>query len=375
MKIFYLSNIRFPTEKAHGIQIMKMCQSFVSAGHEVVLVVPKRFNQIKKSAWEFYGEKENFKIEYLKIRDFMKSIEIPRVSFHLQSKSFVKAVKKYLKENEKEEDIVYSRDIPIVRSLDSENVFFEMHTLPKSFRIKDLNKVKGFIVIAQILKNTLVKRGVSKDKIIVARDGVDLKQFNIDISLEDARKKVNLPQDKKIVLYSGHLYTWKGAQILAEASQLLNENVLVVFVGGTKKDIEKFKSVNRDLKNILILGHKPYSEIPYYLKAADVLVLPNTSSENISKWWTSPLKMFEYMVSKRPIVATELSSLREVLNKENALIVLPDDHEELAQGIEKLLRDADLSNKLAQRAYRDVKEYTWAKRAKKILNFLKINYG
>ena len=52
MKITYLANIRIPTEKAHGIQIMKMCQAFANQGVRVELVVPKRKNQIRKEAFE-----------------------------------------------------------------------------------------------------------------------------------------------------------------------------------------------------------------------------------------------------------------------------------------------------------------------------------
>ncbi|MBU2473080.1 glycosyltransferase [Patescibacteria group bacterium] len=367
-KLIYIANVRIPTEKAHGIQIMKMCQAFAVAGHDLTLVVPRRKNEIKKSIWEYYDQEKNFGIEYLKITDFMK-IVIPRISFYLQSRSFLKSVLFYLKN--KNLDIIYSRDLSIVKYLDFENVFYEMHSLPRSFNKNDLEKVKGVITITKGLKNALIKKGIPEDRILVAPDGVDIENFDIDISKEEVRKKLDLPLNKKIVLYTGHLYEWKGAQILADASEFLDENMIVIFVGGTEKDVKEFRNRNRNKNNILILGDKPYSGIPYYLKAADVLVLPNSGKTEISKNWTSPMKMFEYMASKKPIIASDLPSMREILNENNAILVESDNSQSLAQGIRQALKNQDFSSKISSQAYQDVQKYTWQKRVNNILKFIK----
>jgi len=88
-------------------------------------------------------------------------------------------------------------------------------------------------------------------------------------------------------------------------------------------------------------------------------------------YFMSPLKMFEYMASQRPIVATNLPSTREVLNENNAVLVEPDDSEKLAKGIKKVLDNKELSQKIAEQAYLDVKKYTWEKRVKDIIKLLK----
>jgi len=372
MKITYITNSRISTEKAHGIQIMKMCEAFGNAGIELELFLPWRFNKIKDNAFDFYGVKKNFKIKKIFSLDLIP-LNIPKICFWIQSLSFSVSIFFYLLF--KKTDVIYSRDsFPLfLLSFFKKNLVYEVHYLPKHFFLhrKVFQKVKKIIVITNKLKESLIKKGIANDKILVAPDGVDLGKFDIDISKEEVRKKFNLPADKKIALYVGHLYQWKGVQVLADAAKFLEKDTIVVFVGGTKKDKKRFKNKNKNINNILILGQKPYSEIPYYMKTADVFVLPNSNKAEISKNWTSPMKMFEYMASQRPIVASDLPSLREVLNENNTILVEPDNHQELAKSIKRALNEVDFSVKLSEQAYQDVQKYTWKKRISNILKFIK----
>ena len=87
----------------------------------------------------------------------------------------------------------------------------------------------------------------------------------------------------------------------------------------------------------------------------------------MSAAYTSPLKLFEYMASGRPIVASDLPALREVLRPdENAVLVEAGDAEALAAGVARLLGDAALASRLAAQAREDVREWTWDKRAERI---------
>jgi GxxExxY protein len=180
---------------------------------------------------------------------------------------------------------------------------------------------------------------------------------------EKAREKLNLPIDKKIILYTGHLYSWKGVQTLADASKYLSNNCLVVFVGGTEEDIRNFQFPISNFQNVKLVGYRPHSEIPIWLKAADVLVLPNSGKEQISREFTSPMKLFEYMASGRPIVASNLPSISEILEDgKNALLFEPDNPQDLAEKINRILSDSNLSQRISTQAYEDVKNYSWDKR-------------
>ena len=372
-KILYISNARIPTEKAHGIHIMKMCEAFASAA-EFELVIPPRFNKIKEDPFKYYGIKRNFKIKKIPCIDlipwdkYFKYFGLGYLPLWLESFTFSLSVFFYLLF--KKADIIYARDKSLLFiSSFWRNFIFEAHTFPKNYFLYAifLKRLKGLVVITHKLKGLFAERGMEPDKILVAPDGVDLKQFDIKDVKEECRKKLNLPFDKKIVLYSGHLYAWKGAQILAEASKYLRNDVEIYFVGGTAEDIQKFKiQIDGYPISIKIVGHRPHSEIPFWLKAADVLVLPNSGKEEISKHWTSPLKMFEYMASGGPIVASDLPSIREILNEENAILVEPDNPSALAQGIKDVLNNHSLSDKISRKAFLDVQQYTWKKRVEKI---------
>jgi len=382
MKIIYISNARFPTEKAHGLQIAKMCQAFGAFGIDVELILPRRKNYIKESAFSYYGLEESFKIKRLLCLDLIPwDKHLGRFAFFLESFTFYFFLFFYLLF--KRADVFYTREflaLPFV--FFKRKVVLEAHTLPKHFYFYRpcFKKTEAIVVITEKLKELFVVRGVKERKIVVAPDGVDIQQFNIGISKGEARGKLNLPQDKQIIVYTGHLYPWKGADVLLEAARLHisregsgAHRALFVFVGGTERDISIFKEKSERLKakNVLIAGHRPHREIPLWLKAADVLVLPNSATADISKYWTSPLKMFEYMASRRPIVASSLPSLREVLNENNAFFVKPDSPRELALKIEKVLKNPAISAKIAQRALRDVEGFSWERRAQKIMNFLK----
>ena len=382
MKIYYIANSRIPTEKAHGIQVIKMCEAFTSRGIDVKLVLPWRFNKIKQDPFEYYGVKKNFKIIRVPSLDLIL-LGIPKIGFLVQAATFGFFAMLYLWFKSKQEDIIYSRDEFSLWFLSflGRNLFWEAHTFPGSPQKyqRILKKIKGLVAISHGLKKSFQAVGMAEEKILVAPDAVDLARFAVKESSQECRKKLSLPQDKKIVLYTGHLYKWKGADVLMESSEFLSENTLVYLVGGTEEDVASYKPSSRaqaeglkaeSYKLVTFVGHRSHKEIPYWLKAADVLVLPNSAKEKISAIYTSPLKLFEYMAGGKPIVASDLPSLREILNENTAVLVEPDNPEALAKGIEKVLKDGVLAGKIAQNAAEEAKNYTWEKRAQNILTFL-----
>jgi glycosyltransferase involved in cell wall biosynthesis len=113
-------------------------------------------------------------------------------------------------------------------------------------------------------------------------------------------------------------------------------------------------------------GWKPPSEVASLLERCDILVLPNVRS-TISERYTSPLKLFEYLAAGRPIVASNLPALREILTDGiNAMLVEPGNPVALAGAVNALAHDPQLSDRLARRAFADAALYSWDARAARL---------
>lgn len=379
MKIIYLANIRLPSEKAHAIHIVKMCEALANQGNHVELIMAKRYNPDFKNqdVFNFYNLKRNFKIKKLLVIDILNLFSRGPYATWLINLSF--ALNSFFYVLFHKSDLIYSRDGLPLRfiSLFKKNIIYEFH----EYRIQDKKlyqklskKSKGLVVITQGLKELLIKDGINPEDILVAPDAVDINKFKIQNSKLKIQKKLNLPKDKKIVLSNGSLYKWKGVFALVQTAKY-NFDYLIVLIGGMQYDIDRLKKFiqenNLPQDKILILGHKPYKDIPDYLSMADVLVLPNSAKREMSLRYTSPLKMFEYMASQKPIVASDLPSIREILNEKNAVLVEPDNPQALAQGIQKVLQDKKLADEISKQAFEDVQRYTWKKRVEKILKFIK----
>jgi len=367
MKLPYIANIRLPTEKAHGVQIMEMANAFSEEGIDLELIVPKRNNFIKEDPFAYYQIPKTFHITYLPSLDL---VHFGRIGFLVQSFTFAISVLWYAR---KRHTLIYSRDefFLFLLSFFDMPYIFEVHSAKWHVLMRRaIRRSRMIISISSGLKNFYLQHGVLDSQIVVAPDGVNLARFDILENKHECRVKLSLPQDKKLALYAGHLYARKGAHVLAEAAKYLPSDVLCVFVGGTASDIEKFLQRYGAVENILIVGHKPHQDIPCYLHGADVLVLPNSAEDADSRLYTSPMKLFEYMASGTPVIASDVPSLREVLTSENVSFVPPDDAVLLAKSIEKLLGDETFAHEIALHARGDVVAYSWNERARKILAYV-----
>lgn len=372
LRLVYIANSRIPTEKAHGIQIMEMCEAFAREGAEVELVVPRRLNPIKENPFEYYGVEKNFKINKLPCLDLVR---FGKIGFFIQSLSFAKMAMFYTLF--KKADIIYSRDeLPLFcLSFLKKNLYWEAHAkIYNIFVRRVLKRAMGIVCITQKLKDFYIGKEAGSNRILVSSDAVDIKKFEVQNSKFETRKKFGFPESKILVGYVGMLRTLdmeKGVDIAIKALNFLDKKTALVLVGGYKKDIDYYKGVVKNLNledRVIFVGQTGRDLVPQYLSAFDVLLAPYPQNEHY-KYFMSPLKIFEYMAAKRPIVVSDLPSVREVLSEESAVLVEPDNPRALAEGVKKAL-EPEVAEKISERAYQSAKNYTWQKRAEEILDFI-----
>lgn len=350
-KLFYIANARIPTEKAHGVQIVKMCEAFAHRGFDVRLVVTNRKTSLKQDVYEYYGVSRNFKIIRLWCLD---SVRFGKWGFRIETLFFtLRAIPFFIFKK----GVFYTRDefVAFFLKILKKNVIWEVHMGQNNILVKFLLLSKTKIVtITNGLRDYYLRLGAQDDKVLSAPDGVDLVNFQkIKLNKKEIRRKINLPIDKKIIGYVGKLDTMgkdKGINSLKIAYGLVKESLPDTFLE--------------------IVSDVPFKQVPLYMKAADVLVMNYPARGHYLKFM-SPLKLFEYMASGIPIVSSDLLSVREILSEKNALLVKPDDPKELAKGIEMILKDYKLGEMLAYQALNDIKKYTWDKRAEVICKFIK----
>jgi len=371
-KIYFLFNGRFPSEKADSLFAILDAKSFVDCGQRLIMVVPSRIAK-QEDPFDFYGIEKKFEVIYIPIIDGF-FLHLPK-TFAFWFTNFIFSISAffYLIKNMSKDDIVYSNELlPLFLVSFFKKTFYEMHDYPKSklsiFGI--MLKRISYVLIHNKWKTDRAIRdfNLNKDKIITLANAVDLDQFSITIDRNRLRQQLKIPTDAKVVVYSGHLYSWKGADLLADIAKDLSQFEFY-FIGGNQKDLIIFKEKYRS-SNIHFIGFKPHKEIPLWQKVSDCLVLPNTGKEDISKYYTSPMKLFEYMASDSPIVASNIPSISEIVSDKEVRFFEPDNGESLKEAINFVLSNREYSKNLVENAKEKVKQYTWEIRAKKILNFI-----
>lgn len=372
MKIAYIVNTGLAEGWAHSVQIMNMCSSFSLNGAEVVLVIPKRNDLPEKEIFKYYGIKKNFFIKKIPFLDF--AVGHPnKIFYFLRFVSFYIGARFFVWFNHF--DILYSRDFfsPLFFPL----INLEQHSFPKkiTFIHKIVFKlVRKSIVLTSFIKNKLLENGIDERNILVASDAVDLDKFQ-------KGEKINsgFIKDKNdfVFGYTGTLKTMgmeKGVSVGIESLKYLPRNYKFLVVGGEREDVEFYKLYSKNCnvsERVIFIGKVLHKEMPNYMSECDALIAPFPSNKHFD-YYMSPLKIFEYMASKKPIIATSLPSLKEVLSDgENAILIPPSDPESLARAVVRLKENPEFARKIADNSYLEAsKKYTWDIRAEKILYFI-----
>lgn len=379
MKLLYITNARIPTEKAYGLQTVSMCQAFAKAGADVTLMIPRRRNPVEQDVFRYYGLSESFTVRYVPIVD---AIDFGRrFGFFITRLSYALVLTYSSELPRQSESVIFTRDLISAFLLKRRgyDVFYDMHGFPYRwlwFWKKVCLALNGIICTNQ-WKIEQCKRifCLPDDRLLLARNGYNAFLFAKPTAQDKARGKLGLSLGKKLAVYTGNFYDWKGTAVVIESARILRD-VFFLLVGGKEIDLEQLRKQYQGNKNIIFIGQKPHQEIPLYLWAADVLLLPNSARSFIprfaiySQYDTSPLKLFEYMSAGRPIVASALPSIKEILHAKNSVLVEPDNPHALAHGIKTILENKDLAEKLQNQSRCDVQRYTLDNRARIILNFI-----
>ena len=364
MKILAIAMSRIPAPNANGIQVMKVCQALSQLGHEVILLVPDMQPQrpSREELAAYYGLEKTFEIRWLTTKS--------RRTFTWH------AIREAHKENP---DLIYSwsPQSTVFALLHRAPVIFELHEPPLGHfgpwwyrAFLRFSGKKRLVSITKALRDVLSRKYGLPSDIIIAPNGIDLERYESLPSPALARRELDI-EESPTVICTGHLYAGRGVETFLKLAKKSLETQFV-WIGGRQVEVQEWSEKAKGQENVRFTGFVQQSNLPLYQSAADILIAPyerkiSGSSGGDSASVASPMKLFDYMAAKRPIITSDLPVIREVLDEKSAIFCLPDDVDAWHEAITRLLADDALRKRLAENAYERAKEFTWVARAEKIL--------
>ena len=237
----------------------------------------------------------------------------------------------------------------------------------------NLKAADHIFVVSEVERRNLLTAGIASHRIVVNPNGVDVDRFRLVCGGGETRAALGI-SDKIVVGFLGSFGPWHGAPVLAEAARRISTEAgcHFLFIGdgeqrGTVEGI--IDSAGKSVSTTFV-GRVSHAEAPAYLDACDIFAAPNVPAGDGSEFFGSPTKLFEYMAMARPVVASRLGQIAEVIDDgSNGLLVEPGDPQALAMAIEKLAADEGLRARLGAAARQTVIErYTWRHNAETVFD-------
>lgn len=341
MRVLILLNARFPTEKAYGLQVLAMARGFAESGVEVGVAYPRRSREIAPS--------------------------VPGVTFIPFGPTLVRAARTLFPlyrliglfglqrvATDFRPDIVLVND-PVQAAFFPKpwTVVWDLHDFPdpsrwdrRSLVRRILLRVTGIVSTNQLKLDRLSKVGALPPTVVLPNPLTLDPSVYRGVTRDQAKRERGIPEGEFAIVYAGQLFDWKGVDTLIEAARHLRAPSVIHIVGGTGTDLERCQGIASrlppDAAHVVFHGQRPSDEVPTWLRAADVVVVPNSGKHRISVEDTNPLKLYEALATGAAIIASDLPSIREAIGTSSAVMyVRPDDARSLADALTSLTQETE----------------------------------
>ena len=371
MKIAYVFDRPLPARETDSEQALQTLAAFARQGAEVRLILPEQTPaQSARELADHYRVSGDF--ELVSVPSPVLGWSTARKWWHATHAIHLPAVTSA--------DLVYTRNFPTLFALARGRQPFAYETYrpwPDQFRIlrpafrRALRAPNflGGILHSQLACSCYERLGVPGERLLVAHNGHDPARFRDPLTRAELRAALELPQDRPIVVYTGHINLTKGLDSVFRMARRLPQ-ALFLLVGSERRGI--VETLARRHENVQLVPWQPFEAVTRYLLAADVLLQPPSLVPlRLIGNTVLPMKIFLYLAAGRPIVAPDLPDLREVLHHDqNALLVPTGDPDAASQAVARILGDASLAARLGDAARQTAAGLTWDARATRVLGFL-----
>lgn len=303
---------------------------------------------------------------YYKLR---KLFETDRIHLIYQRYSMLNVVGVWLSKKYK---------VPLVLEYNGSEVWVDEHWSPAKIRMSwllriaenyNLRHANKIIVVSQVLKDQLLERRVDASKIELNLNGVDVELFNPARLINQrsmARRELNV-EEKFLVGFSGTFGPWHGIDVLSTiipkaVKQHKRLHFLLMGDGPLKDKLMSRVLETNASEGVTFVGMLHVSEMPYYLSACDAFICPTQPNKDGSRFFGSPTKLFEYMAMGKPVVASDLEQLAQVLDIPicKPLLITPHEHDKFYEALVSLMNmDIHQHYEIGVALQQKVEHYTW----------------
>jgi glycosyltransferase involved in cell wall biosynthesis len=372
MNILYAYDTPMPDTGADTEQVVNNVAALARAGHEMSLLLPGPVTGAgnPETLRDYYHVSGDFALHLLKWNwHGMRGPE--KWSFARRAPSHPAA---------QQADLVYTRNLPGAWSMlrAGRKVVYE-HFRPWGDQIPPLQpflravlrhpRLRGAIFHSQHALESYRRLGIPDERMLVAHNGWDPDRMSPRLTRAEARAQLGLPPDQFLAVYSGRMNLRKGLDVLLEAAKAAPE-IGFVLIGSEGEGAVEQRA--RALPNVRVIGWLKSRELPPWLYAADVLLVPPSLAPLKRHGNTVlPIKLFVYLASGRGVLAPEAPDTAELLRHgENSVLVPAGDIGATVTALRRLAADSALLQKLGSGALATAADLTWDARAARISTFL-----
>lgn len=397
MKVAEIASGHIPSRWAHSINVVSHASAFAKAGHQVELFSVERFYEARlrrqTSLAEWYGV-HDIPVTYVRENGWKYYFETPlvqrafgffnRVTDHryFPVSRTARKIARIVSERGiqfchcRSNDVVpplLKLGIPLVWETHNPTVRTQVPIIRQILNEAHNPNFRALFTQNKMVRDAYLALDFPQEKIVVHPNAIDLELYQpeqLDSQIKSIRQEMDTGREEFVVAYTGHLYPGRGIDDLLEAAKRCAGFKFWV-VGGNPEDVDRHKHHARQLglKNVVFTGFVSKGRIPAITRAADVLIMPYTRE---TPTWRemSPIKMYEYLAAGRPVIATDLPNISEVIETGvHGLLVPEKSPAEIAHGIGKLAADAALCRQMGAASAKLAQKYSFRTRVEHILSF------
>ncbi|MDP5338955.1 MAG: glycosyltransferase family 4 protein [Nodularia sp. (in: cyanobacteria)] len=383
--VFYIKE-ELPKQEAHLVQSTNAANGAANLGYPTVLVYPykglKAINPFNLSRPFNPVQTTEKLVKYYNLQDKLKiaPLPMPWPIDYFPSKftdSNTIASKYYFPFHIfPTTKLVHSRNWNLVKAAIKNGIpaiYEHHHHQDKQFEPEIVKNplLQVAITVIDTVRESMIKNGMPSEKVITLHNGFNRLFMNRQPEkAAEWREKLLMSGRSRLVVYAGALKQFKGIDVLIDVAAQM-PNVQFACAGGKSTEVENYQRLaqEKQVDNIIFLGYVLHEQLASLLQAADILAHPHCSGKAAT--FTSPLKLFDYLATGNPIVATEIPSLMEF--KHTPAIAAwcePDNPTKFAESLKYVLETRPRKATGYTDTIEFVKQFSWENRAAKILSYV-----